>query len=399
MPGWTSFDAFLADVSQAPDDATRRDLVDQLQKERTAFPWVEGNVATFVYRGEGQSVALNLDTIPSDPPFMPLEQISGTNFWYLRYPFEPDDLLDYLLAVDDPGTPLAHEVDVAGRVAAHWRADLMNPLRMEAGTTAVSVLRMPHARPFPDWSAMRGVPRGTVTEHTLDSANISMTDRKVWVYTPAGYETSGASYPVLILQDGQWAVGPLQVPAIADALIKHRRMKPAILILVQSATQPAEREREYVRAERYYAFLISELLPFIQTRYRVDMTRVGIGGVAVGAAAAAAAALNNPVVFSRLMMISPPLGKGSYQEELRDVVKRFNGAAKLPARIFQSVGRYEARARFIKPAQALRTILEGTPAVDYRFVETGAGHGLVGFRGIMPEALAWVFPGDAFDES
>ncbi|MBK8024188.1 MAG: DUF3327 domain-containing protein [Chloroflexi bacterium] len=399
MPGWNSFDAFLADVSQAPDEAARRRLVDRLQSERAVFPWIEGNVATFVYRGDAQSVALNLDTIPSDPPFMPLERLPGTDFWYLRYPFEPDDLLDYLLAVDDPGTPLAHEVDVAGRVATHWRADSLNPNRMEAGSTAVSVLRMPDARPFPDWNALRGVPRGSVTEHTIDSTNISMSDRKVWVYTPPGYETAGSAYPVLILQDGQWAAGPLQVPSIADALIKHRRLKPVIIIMVQSATQPAEREREYIRADRYYTFLISELLPFIQTRYRVDMTQVGIGGVAVGAVAAAAAALNNPVVFSRLMLVSMPLGKGTFQDELREIVKRFNSAGKLPARIFQSIGRYESRARFVRPAQALRTILDGTPGLEYRYAELGSGHGLVGFRGILPEALAWVFPGDAFAES
>ena len=68
-------------------------------------------------------------------------------------------------------------------------------------------------------------------------------------------------------------------------------------------------------------------------------------------------------------------------------------AETLPKRIFQSVGRYEARGRFIRPAQAVRDILQGRSGVAYRFVETGSGHGLVGFRGILPEALAWVFPG------
>lgn len=399
MPGWTSFDAFLADITQAADDAARRNLVDALLKERKAFPWIEGTVATFVYRGDAKSVALNLDTIPSDPPFEPLKRLEGTDFWYLRYPFEADDLLDYLLAVDDPGTPLAHETDIAGRVAVHWHADTLNPLRMDAGVASVSVLRMPKARPFPDWSGMRAVPRGKVAEHSLTSTNIALADRKVWVYTPPGYETSSTTYPVLILQDGQWAVGPLQVPAIADALIKHQQMKPAMIVMVQSAVQAAERDREYINGERYYTFLLSELLPFIQTNYRVDSTQIGIGGVAVGGVVAATAALTNPVVFSRLMMISPPLGRGAYQDELREVVKNFNGAGKLPDRIFQSIGRYEGKARFGKPAQAVRTILEGSHGLAYKFVEVGSGHGLVGFRGILPEALAWVFPGDAATES
>jgi len=398
MPGWNSFDSFLADVAQTSVDTARRALVESLLQEHPVFPWVEETTATFAFRGDAQSVALNLDTIPNDPPFEAFTHLEGTDFWYLRYPFEADDLLDYMIAVDDPGTPLAYESDVAGRVAAHWHADALNPLRMEAAGTTVSVLKMPNARPFPNWNAFARLPHGAVNEHSLTSANINLAHRKVWVYTPPGYETATASYPLLILQDGQWAMGPLQVPKIADALIKHNRLRPCIIVMVQSAAS-AEREREYVIADRYYTFLLSELLPFVQTNYRIDASQVAIGGVAIGAVTAAYAGLTNPVVFSRIMMISPPLGKGSYQGDLREIVKRFNGAQKLPDRIFQSIGRYESRVRFGKPANALRTILEGTAGVAYRFVETGSGHSLVGFRGVLPEALAWTFPGDAFTDS
>jgi pimeloyl-ACP methyl ester carboxylesterase len=137
-------------------------------------------------------------------------------------------------------------------------------------------------------------------------------------------------------------------------------------------------------------------MPFVQTHYRIDSNRVAIGGVAVGAVAAAHAALKNPAVFSRLLMISPPLGKGEYGDELREYNKRFMEADTLPRRVFQSVGRYEAKSRFYKPAHALRMIMEGARSVDYKYVESGSGHGLVGFRSVLPEAMAWMFPGDAF---
>ncbi len=189
-------------------------------------------------------------------------------------------------------------------------------------------------------------------------------------------------------------IGPLQLCFIADALIKHRRMVPTVIAMIQSATQD-ERNREYISSDKYYNFLLSELMPFVQTHYRIDSNRVGIGGVAVGAVAAAHAALKNPAVFSRLLMVSPPLGKGEYQDELREYSKRFTGAERLPDRIFQSVGHYEAKARFNRPAHNLKSILEGFSTVQYKFVETGSGHGLVGFRSVLPEALAWMFPGDA----
>jgi enterochelin esterase-like enzyme len=238
---------------------------------------------------------------------------------------------------------------------------------------------------------MRAVPSGRVFEHLVDSDGMNYRGRKLWVYTPPGYEGSGMAYPLLLMQDGQWSIGPLQLPYIADALIKHRRMQPAIVAMIQSGTQE-ERNREYISNDKYYTFLLSELMPFVQTQYRIDSNRVAVGGVAVGAVAAAHAALKNPAVFTRLLMISPPLGKGEFQDELREYNKRFAGAEMLPKRLFQSVGRYEAKARFHKPAHALKMILEGFSAVDYRFVETGSGHGLVGFRSILPEALAWTFP-------
>ena len=61
------------------------------------------------------------------------------------------------------------------------------------------------------------------------------------------------AYPLLIMQDGQWAVGPLQLPYIADALIKHRRMQPAVIAMMQSGNQD-ERNREYISNDKYYTF-------------------------------------------------------------------------------------------------------------------------------------------------
>jgi enterochelin esterase-like enzyme len=384
MARWDSFDAFLAEAGPVTSASLRQALVDQLLAEVPVWPWVADGNATFIYVGDDvQSVALNLDTIRADPPFAPMTRLEGTNLWYITREFAPDDLLDYLLAVDDPMTPLATEPDVAGRIAAHWRPDPRNPQRMNTAQTAVSVLRMGQAPPFPDWAAMPNVPRGRLDEHVLDSGELGFTGRKLWVYTPPDYDGTGMAYPLLILQDGQWMAGPLQVPQIADALIKHNRLQSVVIAMMQSGDQQ-ERDREYAVNDRYYQFVLTELMPTVQTRYRVDSGNVGIGGVAVGAVAAAHAALNNPAVFTHLLVISAPL---------QDFASRFENSEKLPRRIFQSVGRYEARGRFYRSAQAVRDVLQGRSGVAYRFVETGSGHGLVGFRGVFPEALAWVFPG------
>ncbi len=393
MPHWNSFGAFLEEAQQTSDDAERQLLVDALLAERAEWPWVEDGQATFVYSRMGtQTAALNLDTIQADPPFAPMTPLEGTTLWYVTQQFESDALLDYMLAIDDPMTPLANEPDVVGRVTRFWRVDPLNPLRMDTAQMNVSVLRMPHARPFPDWSAMKNVPRGHVYEHSVESGQLAFTGRRLWMYTPPDYDHSGKAYPLLIVNDGQWAIGPLQLPYIADALIKHHRLQPALIAMMQSGGQE-ERMREYVSNNQHVAFLTSELLPYIQSQYRVDSQSVGIGGVAMGAVAAAHAALNNPAVFSRLLLISPPFGKGPLQDQLMQYVGRFENASLLPQRVFQSVGRYEARGRFLRPALQLQDVLRARPGIDYSFVETGSGHGLVAFRSVLPEALAWVLPG------
>ncbi len=392
MPGWETFEAFLAEAEQAPSNDARQDLVRQLLRERRTWPWVQGDRATFIYAGaNANTVALNLDTVKSDPPFIPLTRLGGTSLWYATHEFTADDLLDYLLAVDDPMTPLATEPDIAARVARHWRTDPLNPRAMRTGQVDVSVLKMDRARPFPNWTRYN-ITRGETFEHEYNSAILKVNRRKVWVHTPPGYADSGLVYPLLILQDGQWMVGPLQVPDIADTLLKHGRMAPVIIAMLQSGSQQ-ERIRDYVMNDLYDEFISKELLPFLQSQYRIDSTVMGIGGASAGAIAAADAALDNPQLFNSLILLSPPLGKGPAQEKLMVYLDRFRNARLLPKSIFQAVGRYEVKSRFYRPAYQLREMLAQRPDVDYRFAEYGSGHGLVGFRSILPEALAWAFPG------
>jgi enterochelin esterase-like enzyme len=394
MPSWSSFETFLAEAAKA-EEGERQALVDELLHEHPDWPWVDGNHATFIYVGMGaQQVALNLDTIKTDPPFAPMTQLEGTTLWHVTREFASDDLLDYMVAVDDPMTPIATEPDIVQRISQHWRVDDMNPIRMTTSHLNVSVLRMHNARPFLNWKGLGAVSRGTIYEHAINSVQLHFTGRKMWVYTPPGYAADGdEAYPLLIFQDGQWAVGPMQMSYIVDMLIKYGKMQPAIIAMVQSGNQK-ERIKTFVSNDKHYLFMLMELLPFLQMEYRIDPGKLGLGGVSAGAIAAAHAVLKNPAAFSRLLMISPPLGKGVAQNELLEYARRFEQAATLPRRIFQSVGRYETRSRFLLPARLLNRTLRQREDIEYQYTETGSGHGLVGFRSILPEALAWCFPGE-----
>ena len=391
MSDWDSFETFLAEVEALDDVKQRQDLVDSLLVQRPDWPWIEDGKATFIYSKMGtHNAALNLDTIKEDPPFAAMSNVEGTSLWHLSRAFESDDLLDYMLAIDDPMTPLAQEHNLVERVTQHWQSDPLNPVQLKTAQINVSVLRMPQARPFPDWSEMPGVSHGSVSELSIDSRQLDFSDRKVWVYTPPGYDAS-QEYPLLILMDGVWCTGPLQVPLIADALIKHGRIQPLLIAMVQNPAQE-QRPAEFIANDRHALFVLTELLPVLYRRYALDSLNLGIGGVGLSAAAAAHVALFSVATFSRLMMISPPLqGQNASEEALQNFRRRFETADRLPQRIFQSVGRYETITRFIKPGRRLAESLRRREDVAYRFVEIGSGHGLVGFKSIFPEALAWTF--------
>lgn len=400
MPRWDSFTQFLKEARGLSNDVSRQQLVNELLRERPYWPWIDRTTATFIYVNPGaKSVALNLDIIDRDPPFEMMQNLEGTTLWYVQRQFAEDDLLDYLIAVDDPMTSLRSDPNLLDRIARHWQPDELNPLRIRSMQMQTSVLRMPAARPFPNWEQMPNVPRGMVHEHDFTSRQMNFTDRRLWVYTPPGYEDErGREYPLLVLLDGQWMVGPLQVPFIADALIKHGRMEPIIIAMKQSAGQ-AGRMQDYVSNDKHYAAILTELVPLMQNEYRVDATVLGIGGAGVGAIAAAHVALKNPAVFNRLIMLSPPLGKGQMQQKLVEYAERFDKATLLPHYIFQSVGRYELDMRFYKPGIALAGILQRREMqrgdVDHKFVEVSSGHGLTAFKSVFPEALTHVFRGSA----
>ena len=396
---WNSFIQFLCEVYQLPGDL-RQSIVDELLSTHTEWPWVERDRATFVYDSlTAHKVSVNIDIVNRDPPFENLVQLDDTSLWYYQRYFDRDALVDYMFAIDDPGTPLAQEVNLMDRVDRFWEADPLNALTVQTAQVSTSVLQMPRARPVPNWQAMTAVPRGHIYRHRFSSTHLAFNDRSLWVYTPPGYDAnSGTVYPLLILMDGQWALNVLEVPYVADALIKHGRMEPVIIAMLASGSQ-SERVTEYIGNDNHYALVVAELLPFLQTEHRIEPVNLGLGGVGEGAVAAAHAALKNPAIFAHLIMISPPLGGKPAVLKLREYAERFRDSPLLPRRIFHSVGRYEQDLRFYQPALALRGILERRmghdPDLQYKFVELGSGHSLAAFKSVLPEALAHIFPARA----
>ena len=151
--------------------------------------------------------------------------------------------------------------------------------------------------------------------------------RRISIYLPPGYDDATARYPVLYLQDGQNLFDPARafVPGqdwgldeTAETLIRAGAIAPLILVGIDHAG--VDRLDEYTpscdprrraggRLAAYRHFLVDELKPWIDARYRTraDAASTGLGGSSLGGLAALEIGLTRPDVFGRLAALSPSL--------------------------------------------------------------------------------------------
>jgi predicted alpha/beta superfamily hydrolase len=162
--------------------------------------------------------------------------------------------------------------------------------------------------------------------HDFRSAVLG-TSRRVSIYLPPGYDESTARYPVLYLQDGQNLFDPERafVPGqdwgldeAAEALIGGGEIAPLIMVGIDHAG--ADRLEEYTpscdarrraggRLGAYRQFVVDELKPWIDARYRTRAAAAstGVAGSSLGGLAALEIGLSRPDVFGRLAALSPSL--------------------------------------------------------------------------------------------
>ena len=186
--------------------------------------------------------------------------------------------------------------------------------------------------------ASRFMPKHTLTgnikRHRAFPSKVLGNRRDVLVYLPPGYRRfSTTDYPVLYLHDGQnvfdaataFAGVEWGVDETAERLIQKKLIEPLIIVAVANTGE--ERIHEYAptrgvidaRAKRkkrsrglarlYGHFLMNELKPFIDRKYRTkrEAPFTGLGGSSLGGLATLAIGILYPQAFSRLIVMSPSI--------------------------------------------------------------------------------------------
>ena len=285
------------------------------------------------------------------------------------------------------------------------RATFRRVLRLPNRRTAIRPGRLEHISGFP--------------------SEILGNTRDVTVYLPAGYdERKNVRYPVLYMQDGQNLFDPNRayIPGnhwrlqdAADAVIGQRTARPMIIVGVDHAGPgradeytPVEDPRHHNgghaadyapvkdphhksggRAPDYARFLIEELKPAIDARFRTlpDAENTAVGGSSLGGLVSLYLALKHPGVFRYAAVMSPSVW-WSDRAILGDV-DAFDGP---PPRMWIDIGGREG-AQALRDARELRDRVTAKGWSDFRYYEDQRGdHSERAWARRTRQALEFLFP-------
>src|SRR5271165_3316339 len=261
-----------------------------------------------------------------------------------------------------------------------------------------------------------------VLEITPFTSKIFHNTRMLRVWLPANYGSPfnrQRSYPVLYLQDAQNLFddatsnsGEWHVDETVDHLVGSFKIPPMIVVGIDHAGDkrsseylpyydphnkqygtPAEKD---LHGKDYATFLLTEVMPFIEKRYRVSRgsANTGIGGSSYGGVISFYIALTHPGIFGHVLVESPVLGVGDGQ-----LLKDAERAKQLPQKMFVAMGTSETKdadynAELLKRVEEMQTILRKKGMGPERLkvvVDEGALHNEGAWSRRFPEAMLFLY--------
>ena len=235
---------------------------------------------------------------------------------------------------------------------------------------------------------------GTVSKVWYESPTAGLT-RRLTVYTPAGYETSGKQYPVFYLLHGiggdenAWSeLG--RAAQIMDNLIAQGKAEPMILVMtngnISQEACPGETSEGFrvptmmlpKTMEGSFETAFPDVVKFIEKTYRVkkDKAHRAIAGLSMGGFHSLFISINNPDLFDYVGLFSAavdqqqpdPNGHPSIYENRNGKIDQL--FKKNPKLFWIGIGKTDF---LIKNNNDLRAYLDSKHH-KYTYLETDGGH-------------------------
>lgn len=235
------------------------------------------------------------------------------------------------------------------------------------------------------------VPHGSVSKVWYHSDVLDL-DRRLTVYTPAGYETSGKRYPVFYLLHGMggdenaWSeLG--RTAQIMDNLIAQGKAKPMIVVMTNGnaalEAAPGESSQGFTAPsmnlpktmEGSFETAFPEVVKFIDKTYRTQANKKGraIAGLSMGGFHSMHISKQYPDMFNYVGLFSAAIMPGKdvkspIYDDLEGKLK--TQFAKKPALYWIGIGTTDF---LYKANEDYRKLLD-EKGYKYTYYETGEGH-------------------------
>ena len=338
---------------------------------------VEPGFAVFAFLGGAERVDL-LRWIHAGVDRVPFVRVRETDLWLLRLAVADEGRFEYKLAIGHGGQE-------------DWILDPLNPDRASDpfGENSVSLT---YGYERPSWTLPTGAPQGRMIPLVVESTAFGEM-RHETLYLPPGHDLA-KSYPFLVIHDGQDFNTYADLSVSLDNLIAAGDIPPVIAALIQTK----DRTGEYPGSRRHARYVVEELLPLVEGRFRIldEPDKRVLLGASLGAVASLAIAFRFPGTFGGLVLKSGSfiLNPGKLASRPHPVfhrvarlVQAIHRARNLPpTRAFVSTGELEGLA---EENRALASLLRER-GVDVLFKSAWDGHHWHNWRDQLRDALMFV---------
>lgn len=259
-----------------------------------------------------------------------------------------------------------------------------------------------------DFYKVNPVPHGTVSRIWYDSPALGL-ERRMTVYTPVGYETSGKRYPVLYLLHGMggdeeaW-ISLGRTAQILDNLIAQGKARPMIVVMPNgNASQeaaPGESSRGMVpptmqlpkTMEGSYEQAFPEIVKFIDKNYRTIKSKSGraIAGLSMGGFHSLHIPKQYPDMFNYIGLFSAAIMPN--KEVSSPIYENMEGKLKVqfdknPALYWIAIGKTDF---LYKANEEYRKLLD-EKGYKYTYYESDEGHIWKNWRIYLTEFVPMLF--------
>jgi enterochelin esterase-like enzyme len=267
----------------------------------------------------------------------PLFHLENSDLWYRTYRLPSNVRATYHFFIN--GEPVSDPLSQNVLLVPPAPVSVYGEKKM-----LLAIVELPDSTPE-HWSLQRaGVPRGNVQTQLMHSSIVGH-DYRLSIYTPPGYQTNRAPYPLLLLYDEWTYTHVIPTPIILDNMLANGLIPPLVAVLFGHIRRE-ERMREMGFYEPFFTCVTQELLPWIYERYHVtrDPAQTTIAGASMGGIAAVYSALRYPEHFGKVyshtgsFQAGPPAER-AYQHLERELMNMQHSVA--PLRFYLDVGMLE----------------------------------------------------------